>query len=101
MTKSKAVYGTKSFAWKAVLRKLRDYAAAERHSSLLKFGEPGKWSAEHDEHTKHGGALGAISALHSTGLLTPSQYERAFALLKRINHAKVTRRPFVEMRRAA
>jgi hypothetical protein len=101
MSKRKATYGTKSYATKILLQNLRAYAAATRGSAFVKFSDPGKWSAESKEHTKHGEALGTIVALYSTGCITHAQYDRAFERLKQVHHAKVTRRPFVEMRRAA
>lgn len=99
--KQQRQYGTASYGPKILARKMRAYAAAERRYKLLSDAARTYSSASSDMHTKHGEALGAISALYSTGCITTAQYDQAFRWLTRINHAKVTRRPFVEVRRAA
>lgn len=94
-------YGTPSYGPKVLVQNMRAYAAAERQLKFVRYGEPGHIGKLEDMRTKHGEVLGAISALYSTGCITEVQYKRAFDRLTRINHAKVTRRPFGELRRAA
>jgi hypothetical protein len=92
-----AKYGTKRWATVELRDHVRAYAKARRAYELARE----RWSTEHEKNLQHGMALGAWSALVGTGLLSHEQQCRWMSRIKRITHAKVTRRPFGELRRVA
>lgn len=90
-------WGTKSYAMVEMRQLLRGYAKARRAWLF----DSTRWSKEHDWVFAHAMALGARSALRAVGVLTDAQYAKVSARLERIAKAKVTRRPFADLRRAA
>lgn len=92
----KARYGTKTYAEKTLRRELREYAKAQRERAA----NPSE-TRRIREFEKHGMFLGAWSALCDVGALNDAQRARWMQRKKRVDSAKVTRRPFGELRRAA
>lgn len=90
-------YGTKRYAERALRDELRAYAKAKRAAALRPSLIGG---IDFRDVEAHGMFLGAWSALCGTGAITGEQANRWMSRKKRVDSAKVTRRPFV-LREAA
>ena len=91
-------FGSKSYAVKALRDELRAYAKARR---AYHIATPVPSRLEHDSTSKHGMFLGALCALFACGVITQARYDRWMNRCQRVTGAKVTRRPFGDLRRAA
>jgi len=90
-------YGTKRYAVVELREHLRVYAKAKRKAAHKPAPLGG---LDFRDIEAHGMFLGAWSALYATGALTRQQADRWMNRKKRVDGAKVTRRPF-ELRAAA
>lgn len=98
-------YGTKRYAMTVLITLLRAWAKARRNYytklSLTFHSSVQVAMARESEREAFGAVMGAVRALRGTG----ASFERLEAYFDRrflqINHGKVTRRPFAELREAA
>jgi hypothetical protein len=96
----RARYGSKSYARKVLLQALRKWAKTRRAFHVALDRHTSFSSASDRNAEAFGELMGTVRALSAIGAMSEQlerYYDRRFA---RINHAKVTRRPF-ELRAVA
>lgn len=96
-----AALRTKRYAPYVLWEELREYAQARRARASRLDGDYSWDHSDHREQHQHSHVLGAMAALSGVGLITDAQFDRSMARLERISKAKITRRPFAELRRVA
>lgn len=96
-----ARWRTKRYAMHELRDLLRDWARARRAAENTPYDARQHEPLRQDASAKCYQVIGAMHALYRIGALTEEQMRRIDALWTRIHGAKVARRPFVELRRAA